>query len=75
MTRDDVAQALDLVVDPGEIRIDAAGVDDEQEVLRGEAVDEQIVDEGAARRQQAGILRLSDLEGGGVVGREALHGG
>ena len=38
------------------------GVDDQQEVRRREAVDEQIVDERALRRQQPGVLRLPDLQ-------------
>ena len=42
---------------------------------RGEAVDEQVVDERALRREQARVLRLTDGKLRRVVGRDALHGG
>ena len=41
----------------------------------GEAVDEQVVDERALRRQQAGVLRLPHGKLRCVVGRDALDGG
>ena len=39
-----------------------------------EAIHEQVVDERAGRRHQAGVLRLTDGEPAGVVRRNALHG-
>ena len=41
----------------------------------GEAIDQQVVHEGALRRQQAGVLRLPDLQLRRVVARDALDGG
>ena len=38
------------------------GVDDEQEVVRREPVDEQVVDERACRRHQPGVVRLPHLQ-------------
>ncbi len=49
-------------------------VHDEQEMTGGQAIDEQIIDEGPSRGHQPGILRLADLQLGRVVTRNALHG-
>ena len=42
-------QAADLLADPGEVFVGGAGVDDEEVVVVAEAVDEDVVDEGALR--------------------------
>ena len=60
---------------PGVVLRDVAGVDDEEEVRGAEAIDQQVVHEGALRRQEAGVLRLPDLQLRGVVGRDALDRG
>ena len=72
---DGVADALDVLHHPRIVARDVAGVDDQQEVGRREAIDEQIVDEGALRRKQAGILCLADRKLRRVVGRNALDRG
>ena len=59
--------------DPGDVLVDVAGVDDQQIVRRPEAVDQQVVDEGAFGRGQGGVLNLPDLQPGGVVRRDVLH--
>ncbi len=68
-----VAGSGDVPGDPGVVLLNVAGVDDEEEVRGGQAVDEQVVDKRALRRQQARILRLPDLQLRGVVARDALH--
>ncbi len=55
------------------VRLDMRGVDDEEEVPCGEAVDEQIVDEGSPGRQQPRVVCLADIELRGVVARDELY--
>ena len=69
-----IARRLDLARDPRVVLPDVAGVDHEQEMIGREAIHEQVVDERAGRRHQAGVLRLTDGEPAGVVRRNALHG-
>src|ERR671935_92812 len=47
-----VAGRLDLLGNPVVVLRDVASVDDEQEVRGRETIDQQVVDERAARRQQ-----------------------
>ena len=72
---DRIAGRLDLLADPGEVLRDVAGVHDEQEMRVGEAVDQQVVHEGALLGGQAGVLDLADLQLRGVVARDPLDGG
>jgi len=72
---DRVAHALDVFGHPRVVLGDVAGVHDQQEVRGAEAVHEQVVDEGALRREEAGVLRLADLQLRRVVGRDALDRG
>ena len=70
-----VARRRDLLGNPRVVRLDVAGVHDEQEMIRREPVHEQIVDESAVRRRQPRVLRLADGELRRVVRRDALDGG
>ena len=72
---DRVADTLDVLGDPCVVPGDIAGVDHQQKMRRAEAVDQQVIDERALRRQQTGVLRLSDGELRRVVGRDALDRG
>ncbi len=67
-----VAGCLDVLRDVRVIRGDVRGVDDQQEVLRRQPVNEQVVDKRAFRRQQARVLRLPDRKPRRVVARDAL---
>src|SRR5690606_8052749 len=58
---------------PRMVLLDVRGVDDEQEMVVREPVDEQIVDEGALRRGERGILRLADLQLRDVVAGQVLE--
>ena len=60
--------------DPFVVLDDAAGVDDQHEVLGAEPVDQDVVDERALRRGQRGILRLPNRQSRRVVGRQPLDG-
>ena len=44
-------------------------------MVRGETVDEQVVDEGAVLGRQGGVLGLADRQLGRVVARDALDAG
>ena len=68
-------KAANLAVDPGEVFILGAGVDDQQIVVGAEAVDEDVVDEGARGCEQRGVVRLAIFELRGVVHGDVLDGG
>ncbi len=61
--------------DPGVVLLDVRGVDDEQIVLLGEAVDQHVVDECAFGRGECRVLRLAVLQLRCVVRRDVLDGG
>ncbi len=67
--------AANLAVDPGEVLVLGARVDDEEIVVGAEAVHEDVVDEGARGREQSGVVRLAVLELRGVVHGDVLDGG
>ena len=73
--RDGIAGHGHALRNPGEVLLDVRGIDDEQEVVGGEAIDQQVVDEGAALGRQGGILRLADRQLRRVVARDALDPG
>ncbi len=73
--RDGISRDGHALRDPGKVLLDVRGVDDEQEVVAGETVDEQVVDEGAALGRQGGVLGLADRQPGRVVARDALDPG
>jgi hypothetical protein len=58
--------------DPGEILVHVGRVDDEEVLLRPDAVDEHVVDEGRLRRHQGRVLDLAGGQLAGVVGRQPL---
>ena len=64
-----------LAVDPGEVFILGARVDNEQIVVGAEAVHEDVVDEGARGREQGGVVRLAILKLRDIVHGDLLHGG
>jgi hypothetical protein len=64
-----------VVTHPTEIFFAGAGVDDEQVLIFGQAVNDNIVYESSLRIEQGRILRLSDGQLRSVVHREMLHGG
>ena len=68
------AKSAHLAANPGVVLLDVRGVDDQQEVVVGHAVHEQVVDEGAGWRGERGVVDLPDGEARGVVGRDLLHG-
>ena len=59
--------------DPRVVLVDVAGVDDQQVMRRPEAIDQQVVDERAFGRGQAGVLNLPDLQLRRVVRGDVLH--
>ena len=73
--RRDVADALDLLADPGEVLRGIRRIDDDQEMDRRHAVDDHVVEEGAVRRQQSRVLGLPDLQLRRVAARDPLHRG
>ena len=70
-----VADARDAVLNPPEARLDVGGVDHQQEVVVGQPVHQEGVEERALGRRESRVLRLPDVEAARVVGRHALHGG
>ena len=68
-------KTANLAVDPGEVVIFGARVDDEEIVVGAEAVDEDVVDEGARGREQRGVVRLAIFELRGIVHGDVLDGG
>ena len=70
-----VADAGDAVANPLEAGRDVGGIDHEQEVVVGQPVHQQVVDESAFGGRQGRVLRLAGLEPVRVVGRYPLHGG
>ena len=58
----DAGPAANLAMNPGEVLILGARVDDEEIVVGAEAVDEDVVDEGARGREQRGVVRLAVLK-------------
>ena len=71
----DAGHVADLLADPLEVFFAGAGVDDDEEVVVGELVDDDVVDEGAVGVEHGGVLGLAGLEFAGIVHRELLHGG
>src|SRR5476651_375628 len=67
-----IADTLDVLGHPRVVLRDVPRVDDEEEMRGTETVHEQVVDERALRREQAGVLRLPDLQLRRVVRRDAL---
>ena len=63
-----------LAADPGVVLLDVRRVDDQQEVVVGQAIHEQVVDERAGWRRERGVVDLPDGEARGVVGGDLLDG-
>ena len=59
---DGVAGSGDVPGDPGVVLLNVPCVDDQKKVRRGQAIDEDVVDERALRSEQARILGLPDLQ-------------
>ena len=73
--RRDVARLTyggDVVLHPGEVLCDAAGVDDDDVVVGGAAVDDAVVDDAAVGVAHGGVHRLAVGELAHVVGDQAL---
>src|SRR4029077_15893978 len=68
-----VAQPPRAVLEPGPILVEVGGVDDDQIVVGGDPVDDQIVHDAAGRQTGHGVERAPVGEAGDVVGDEALH--
>jgi hypothetical protein len=60
--------------DPGVVLVDVRGVDHEQVVLLGKAVDQHVVDEGALGCGECRVLRLPVLQLRRVVRGDVLYG-
>ena len=71
----DAGEGADLLANPLEVFVFGAGVDDEEVVVVAEAMDEDVVDECALRREQRGVVRLAVFEARGVVHGDVLNGG
>ena len=69
----DLAHCRRVRGDPGVVLLDVRGIDDQQVVAIGEAVDEHVVDEGALGCGERRVLRLSVFQLRGVVGDDVLH--
>ena len=61
-----------LLANPGEVLLRGARVDDQQIVVFAQAVHEDVVDEGALRREQRGVVRLPIHEARRVVHGDVL---
>ena len=70
---DRITNPLDVLANPGEVLRDVRRVHDEQEVIGGQAVHEQVVDERPVRHHEARVLRLADAQPGRVVARDPLN--
>ena len=61
-----------MSLQPREIFIDLCGVDNEQKLPCGSAVEDQIIDYSAATIQHERILRLANLKGRHAVGEQRV---
>ena len=68
-----VADAGDVLGDPGVVLLNIAGIDDQHEMRRRQPVHDNVVHECAVGCEQPGVLGLTDLQFRGVVARDALH--
>ncbi len=64
-----------LLADPGDVLLAGAGVDDDEVVVVGELVEDDVVDEGAVGVEHGGVVGLADLQFAAVVHEQALEGG
>jgi hypothetical protein len=77
--RDPLGEILELRVgrhvrrQPVVVGVDPRGVDDEQDVIVGEPVGDQVVDRAAVLVQEQRVLRLARLDPVDVVGEHPLH--
>ena len=71
----DALHAAYVLAHPVDVLLAGAGVDDEQVVVVGELVDDDVVDEGAVGVEQRRVVGLALLELRGVVHGDVLDGG
>jgi hypothetical protein len=68
----DVALAVGELLQVGEVLVGVRGVDHQQVLVVGHAMDQQVVDEGPLRVHQPGVLGPPNGELGVVVARDEL---
>ncbi len=71
----DAGHVADGLADPLDVLLAGAGVDDDEVVVVGELVDDDVVDEGAVGIEHGRVVGLADGELRGVVHAELLDGG
>ena len=62
-----------MVLKPFPVFVFAAGVEDDYEVVFGEAIDNDVVDDAAGFVQQQRVLRLAGRQFGDIVSRDVLE--
>ena len=69
------AESFVLLAHPCPVLVDIGGVHDQQVVVFGEVVNEEVVHDAALAVREAGVLHLAGIERSHVVGSDVLEKG